>query len=200
MLFTRVTPLLAAVAAVGCSPFDPDLGPQPFLCGDREPRCPDGYVCIERVGNDNVCLSHDIVADAGGDARLQCSADTLEPNETIDDASPVEIPGTGGTDTFDAVICPVTDLDIYRLEVGTTGENIRAELDYPSAAGELVVELLNSTGVSIRTGTPTNNDRDKLRADFTNLALGTYYGRVKGTGSLNNYQITFIITSDPLPP
>lgn len=200
MLLCRVSPLLAAVVAVGCSPFDPDLGDQPFFCSDREPRCPDGYVCVERVGNDNVCLSHGAIADAGGDARLQCSGDILEPNDTLETATAVEIPATGDSQMLNAVVCPQEDLDIYRLDVGVTGESVRAEVNYHSAAGPLVVELLNSTGIAIRTGTPTNNNPDKLRADFSNLAQGVYYGRVKGMGSLNNYAVTFVVTSGALPP
>ncbi|NVB84743.1 MAG: hypothetical protein HOV81_40610 [Kofleriaceae bacterium] len=195
-----MSPLLVAAVTVGCSPFDPDLGPQPFFCADREPRCPDDYVCVERVGGDNVCLSQGVVADAGGDANLQCSGDTLEPNDTIETATMVGIPASSDSQMFDGVVCPKEDLDIYRLAVDVTGESVRAEVNYDSAAGPLVVELLNSTGISIRTGTPTNNNPDKLRADFANLAEGVYYGRVKGMGSLNNYAITFVVTSGALPP
>ena len=198
MLLTRVS-LVAALAAVGCSPFDPDLGAQPFLCGDREPRCPDGYSCIERVGGESVCLSGDVIADAGGDARLQCSGDSLEANETIELATVIPEEG-GDTHMLDAVICPEADLDVYRLNVDTTGMNIRAEVNYESAGGQLVVELLNSTGISIRTGTQMANNPDKLRADFANLAQGVYYARVKGMNDLNNYSITFIVSSSPLPP
>lgn len=170
------------------------------MCGDRDPRCPDGYVCVERVGSDNVCQRSADVADAGGDGNLQCSGDTLEPNETIEAPTMVPIPEAGETYMASAVICPVADVDIFRFEVDTTGKNVRVELDYDSQAGELAVELLNSTGVSIRTGMPVNNDHDKLRADFMNLAQGVYFGRVKGTGVLNNYAISFTVTANPLPP
>lgn len=198
MLSLRVVSLLAALAAVGCSPFDPDLGTQPFFCGDREPRCPDGYTCVERVGGDNVCLSGAVIADAGDDAHLQCSGDTLEPNDTLETATVV--PEDVEMHVFDAVVCPATDLNLYKLNVDTTGKNVRAEVNYQASAGTLVVELLNSTGISIRTGTQTNNNEDKLRADFSNLAQGAYYGRVKGMGNANTYSVTFIVSSSPLPP
>jgi hypothetical protein len=200
VLSSRVSPLIAALAAIGCSPYDPDLGAQPFICNDREPRCPDGYLCVERIGSDKVCLREEAVADAGGDANLVCSGDTLEPNDTVESPTLVPIPDAGETHMLTAVICPNTDRDIYRFNVDVTGKNVRIEVNYESAAGQLAVDLLNSTGITIRTGTPTNNDTDKLRADFANLAQGVYYGRVESTGFLNNYGIAFIVTANPLPP
>lgn len=201
MLYSRIAPMIAAAAITGCTPYDPDLGPSPFLCGDREPRCPDGYVCVERVGNDKVCLLDDVVSDAGNDGNLQCSGDAaLEPNETIEMPTLVPIPEAGDTHMLAAVICPTNDRDIYRLNVDTTGKNVRIEASYDSTQGQLVIALLNSTGTLIRAGTPTNNDPNKLRADFANLAEGTYYGRVESMDVRLNYDVTFIATADALPP
>ncbi|HEY5920991.1 MAG TPA: hypothetical protein VIV11_04940 [Kofleriaceae bacterium] len=196
MMDLRIAPLLAT--AIGCSPYDPDLGAQPFFCGDGEPRCPDGYVCVERVGTDQICAREDGVADAGGDGNLMCSADAaMEPNDTISNPTLVPIPDVGETHMVSAVICPMTDIDVYRLNVDTTGKNVRVEVTYESLRGELTVDLLNSTGIPIRTATPTNNNPDKLRADFANLAQGTYYGRIKGV--VNNYAATFLVSASPLP-
>ncbi len=205
MLSSRVSQLavatLVAVAAactVGCSPYDPDLGAQPFLCGSDEPSCPDGYVCVERVGSDRVCRRSEDLADAGGDGNQQCSGDsTLEPNETIETATMV---AAGETQMVTAVICPEDDQDLYRLDVDVTGKNVRVEVSYDSTQGQLAVDLLNSTGTLIRAGTIVNNNPDTLRADFTNLAQGYYYGRVKGAGFRNNYDVTFIVTAGTLPP
>lgn len=48
--------LLFAIAALGaCTPYDPQLGPTPFLCGDTEPKCPDGYTCQMNGGGSGVC-------------------------------------------------------------------------------------------------------------------------------------------------
>jgi hypothetical protein len=158
-------------------------------------------VCVERIGDDKVCRPDEAVSDAGGDGNVLCSADAAqEPNETIQDPTIVPIPDAGEMYMVSAVICPQADLDIYRLNVDVTGKNARVEVAYPSNAGQLAVDLLNSTGVVIRTGTPTNNNPDKLRADFASLAQGTYYARVQGMGFLNNYMATFIITAGSLPP
>ena len=45
---------LALLAA--CSPYDPTLPAQPFLCGSAEPKCPDGYTCVSS-GTLMVCAS-----------------------------------------------------------------------------------------------------------------------------------------------
>ena len=65
VLYSRIAPLIAAAAAVSCTPYDPELGAEPFLCGSTEPRCPDGYVCVERIGADKVCLREDVVSEPG---------------------------------------------------------------------------------------------------------------------------------------
>ena len=56
---------LAALAAPSCSPYDPSLPGAPFLCGDQEPRCPDGYVCVDDPDGRKVCRAADTAADAG---------------------------------------------------------------------------------------------------------------------------------------
>ena len=198
MLASRILLLLVTV---GCNAYDPDLGAEPFFCGDSDPRCPDGYICVERVGSDRICQRSDIVGDAGNDGNLLCSADAqYEPNESIEAPTLLPIPEAGETHMLTAVICPAADLDTYRLNVDATGKNIRLEVTYESAGGMLAAELLNSVGVSIRMATPHNNDPDTLRADFDNLAQGTYFARVKGTGMLNNYSAKFIISAGALPP
>ena len=55
---------LAALAAPACSPYDPSLPRAPFLCGDQEPRCPDGYVCVDDPDGRKVCRAAD-ATDAG---------------------------------------------------------------------------------------------------------------------------------------
>lgn len=195
----RVPPVIAVVVAIGCNAYNPDLGPEPFLCGTSEPRCPDGYFCVQRVG-ENVCTREEVVGDAGSDGNLQCSGDALEPNDSIANPTIVPIPEAGEVHTLDAVVCPTTDVDLYRLNVDVTGKNVRLEVDLELTDGPVVIDLLNSTGVSIRTGTP-NNAGDKLHADLINAAQGEYYARVQGMGELNTrYSVTFIVSEAALPP
>jgi hypothetical protein len=203
VIASRIAPLIA-IAAIGCSPFDPDLGPRPFLCGLSNPRCPEGYVCVDGPGSAEVCALPDSgSADAGGDAGLQCSVDSdREPNGTTDAATMIPIPQVGDTDTIDAVLCPETDVDVYALTVDTTGKAIRVDVTYDASFGALGIDLVNSTGLVIRSATEVNHDPDHLRVEFDNLASDIYYAKVQamGAGFRANYQATFVITSEPLPP
>ena len=40
-----------------CSPYDPDLGSTPFLCGTVDPACPDGYACQDDGTGKMVCVT-----------------------------------------------------------------------------------------------------------------------------------------------
>lgn len=196
---SRLSQLLAASALVGCSSFDPDLGSQPYSCTTTDPACPDGYSCVARPGRDSVCQRDDLTPDSGGSSEA-CATDTREPNETIEAPTVVPIPEQGETHAISAVLCPETDLDIYRLNVDATGKNVRVQVNYDARVGPLQVELLNSLGVSIRTATPVSGDENKLRADFQNLATGLYYARVQGMNLRAGYDASFIVTSGVLPP
>ena len=112
------------------------------------------------------------------------------------------ISDTAGTTPIDAVLCPETDIDVYQLTVATTGEAIRVDVNYHSGNGPLQVELLNTTGLVIRSATRVGTDPDHLRIDFENLASGTYYARVQAMdpGFRTNYQVTFLVSTSPLPP
>jgi hypothetical protein len=193
-----VAPLIAA-AVFGCSPFDPELGKYPFLCANTNPRCPEGYVCVDGAGSDEICALPGAAPDGGGgDSGLQCDVDSArEPNDTTDAAT---VASTG--DVLDAVLCPETDVDVYKLSVDTTGEAIRVDVSYDSNNGPLAIDLLNSTGLVIRSATKVGNDPGHLRVDFENLAAGDYYGRVQAMDGAfrTNYQVAFVITADPLPP
>ena len=55
---------LALVAPVACSPYEPSLPTTPFLCGDQEPRCPEGFACVTDQDGRRVCRAEGAV-DAG---------------------------------------------------------------------------------------------------------------------------------------
>lgn len=203
VLASRIAPLFAAAAALSCSPYDPQLGSTPFLCANTRPRCPDGYVCVPADGSAEICALPQAGPDGGttGDSGLQCGVDSdREPNDSIGLATLIS--DTGGTAPIDAVLCPETDIDIYQVAVDTTGEAIRVDVAYNADNGPLEIDLLNSTGLVIRSATRVGNDPDHLRIDFENLASGTYYARVQAMDASfrTNYQVTFLVTTGPLPP
>ena len=58
----RLLLLTAATALGACTPYDPALGPTPFLCGTTEPKCPDGYTCVS-TGGKSVCTTTAVPGD-----------------------------------------------------------------------------------------------------------------------------------------
>ena len=122
--------LIASLGA--CSPYDPDLGTTPFLCGDAEPRCPEGYSCGADGTGRMVCSKGTVDSSTGG----ACGVDsTLEPNDTIQNAwqSPVTNGGKMSLTLAMLAICPGTDKDNYKIDITVEGQNLEVIVTY--AAG-----------------------------------------------------------------
>ena len=45
------------ILLVACTPYDPSLPAEPFLCGSDEPKCPDGYTCMADGTGNQVCAT-----------------------------------------------------------------------------------------------------------------------------------------------
>ncbi len=204
--FLSLASLAVAAAAVSslpaCNPYNPDLGESPFRCGTDDPRCPDGYECIEYSATRHICEksgpSDQVDAHTSADSGpFQCGEDAeLEPNDSISNATTTPIPDFGNDyELIGLQICPDTDVDVFRFGIEVTGKNATVTLTYQSAAGELALDILNSSGVSIREGTPTANP-DIINAAVQNLPAGTYYAQVraKDSGVENNYDIEFVVS------
>jgi hypothetical protein len=199
-----------ALAATACSPFDPELGDSPFRCGTSEPRCPEGYACEEDQGSTGVCVREgdtvDPMADSGpaGNADagpLVCNNDSaIEPNNAINAATTTPIPDQATEYTLVGLaICPAGDVDVFRLRVDVNGKNITATAsETVRSRGELVVEILNGTGVPIATG---NYDAGgtAVTAVVNNAPTGTYFVQIRGVdgATQNNYNRIFIQTTGP---
>jgi hypothetical protein len=201
-LETTLASAALALLTIACSPYNPDLGDLPFRCGQDEPRCPDGYVCDES-GTPAVCRSEgqasgaDARPSSGDGGNLSCNDDSqLEPNDSITDPTITPIPDFGPDYELVALaICPDTDVDVFRFRIDVTGKNATVDVTYNSTRGTLVLDILNSTGVSIRQGAPAGGNNDVLRAEVANLPSGVYYARVGGAaGATNNYSISIKTT------
>ena len=73
-----------------CTPFAPDLDDTPYLCGDSEPRCPDGYGCqTDGLTGEEICVGND-------DSLSQdfnCADDSAnEPNNGLEEATALAVP------------------------------------------------------------------------------------------------------------
>lgn len=190
---------LSMLAFAGCNTFDPDLGISPFRCGTGTPRCPDNYECVTHSAGEEICelIGEDVVdrPDAGGGGGdFTCDDDSpLEPNNSISDPTLTNIPSLKSyIRLVQLAICPSGDQDYFRFDVEVGGTNALAEIEFDPIHGGLVVEMLNSSGVSISVGQPIGGNEGIVRVAVANLAVGTYYALVHGADASlqNNYKIT----------
>ena len=181
--------LVASLAA--CSPFSPDLGDQPYLCGEGEPVCPDGYVC-QPMGTQMRCMDIDGVSADAMQQGFPCADDS-----TLEGSSRNDTPMTAYQTPVDSqrqdltlaglAICPAMDKDHYAVTLSAGNKAIEVVVSWDSGQ-PISMSLLNAGGTSIGNGT-ANGDKS-LRACAPNLPAGTYYGAVFATGTTqNNYRL-----------
>ncbi len=180
-----------------CSPYSPDLGAAPFLCGSADPKCTDGYSCMPNGSGSPVCV------DSSGkipDAHTDCADDSaLEPNNDYHHAF-----ATGVADQKKSIpyaglaICPAGDVDDYSIQITAEGQNLELVAVFDPNGATLSMSILNAGGVSIASASPVTGMQGTIRAYTANLPTGTYYAEVKGptSGTLltNNYKLTITVT------
>lgn len=202
-LLAYTTILAAALAVTACDPYDPNLGDHPFRCGANG-ECPEKYVCVDYSETVRLCEPKNSpnVPDGGvhtDGTPYHCgSDDSIEPNDSITDPTITPIPDFG--DDYELVglqICPDTDLDIFRFRTDVVGKTVVVTITYPSNQGLLALDILNSGGDVIKSGTPTGNP-DAIEARIDNLPASTYFAQVSSgaAGVENDYSID-IVTSGP---
>ena len=182
-----------------CTPYDPNLGAAPFLCGpmDQSPRCPDGYACLMQ-NNGEYCVKEGGSVPVDG-RPANCADDSqLEPNDTIMNAFQTPVATQKNTLTFAGLaICPMGDKDTYSVTITTMNQNLEMIIEYDEGGADLSGSLLNSGGVPIANAAATGTARQK-KAAAPNLPTGTYYAQVygpnSGTGTTNNYKLTINVT------
>jgi hypothetical protein len=140
--------LLIALSAA-CSPYSPDLGSAPFVCGSGDPKCPDGYDCVPAGSSSTmVCLqANGTLPDAGSS---QCADDSsLEPNNTYQTAHMFQSLPTGGLKLAGLAICPAGDKDTFGITPMVAGQTLQAAITFDANQAILNVNILNSTGTII---------------------------------------------------
>jgi hypothetical protein len=186
---TLLIPVLVAMVT-GCNPYDPSLPEDPFRCGDSEPRCPDGFECVERTSTYHVC---ERAGSAGPDgSNVDCDDDSgLEPNETV--AAPFITPFASSNTVLDyssLSICPDSDRDTYRFTIPAAGTDVRIEIEFDESVSVLGLQILSSSGAPMATGSASSNGR--VTADIASIPTGTYHAQVSApVGGENNYSISF---------
>ena len=190
--------LLLSIALAGCSVYDTDYGPAPFLCGpsDQSPQCPEGYTCMHDPGNGtDVCIQN------GGSISqdFNCADDSAsEPNDLLDQATMTGLDAMK-TQTLDGhAICPAGDKDVYAINITTNSEDLSMTVSMDQNGGVLRAAILNTGAVPIEVAMPINGEATMIGAMANNLPVGTYYAEVYGPkgGDLqvNNYKITLTVS------
>jgi len=201
----RLTLLVSLVALAACSPYDPDLGETPFRCGTDDPKCPDGYSCVDSTQSPTGLCVRDgsgELPDAGDNpnpadaAPFVCNNDSMvEPNDDLAHAWTTPIPTQTMYALATLAICPAGDVDIYRLGVAdAVTNNLKATVTTSKSQGELILEILNGTGVASATGTYTNDTT--LEVVLNNAPTGTWHVQVRGADGTvqNNYRLDILLS------
>lgn len=180
-----------------CTPYEPDLGPAPFLCGTAEPRCPDGYSCM-MMDTREVCLApNGTIPDAG---KGNCADDSmLEPNDSIQMAFQTPVATQKNNLTFAGLaICPAGDKDTYSITITMAQQNLEMLVEYEGTGADLQGSILNMGGTPIANAAVMTGATGVRRAYAPNLPTGTYYAQIYGPNSgavqTNNYKLTINVT------
>jgi hypothetical protein len=178
---------LLIVSLGACSVYNPSLGATPFLCGDSEPRCPDGYSCNADTTGKMVCTE----GGGGGDDQTgSCNNDnSLEPNETVAQATQTSVEtGLMHLILSQLAICPGTDKDTFKIDIATEKDNLDVVLTYDDGNSPLGLSILASNGMSIVNGMSAG--ANQLMAHAANLSVGSYYAQVFSPSmAQNNYRL-----------
>jgi hypothetical protein len=185
----------AAIAIAGCSPYDPDLGNAPYLCAAQEPRCPDGYTCMDS-GGQALCVANDGLPPdpkPDGQSGFECAEDgQLEPNNTAMEAFQTDVGLSAPTRVYGPLsLCPEGDEDYYQINIITANKGIEMIVRWDSGTPMVACSLL------LRSGDPRNPLKDcstmgltGQRACVTNLPVDVYYAYVHSPGNAkNNYRV-----------
>ena len=184
--------LLVLLGAVACNPYDSDFGRTPFLCGATEPRCPDGYSCLEENGRE-LCFE-----DGSQSGDENCGDDgALEPNDSVELASPTPVDTMRTYSLDNLTICPAIDRDNYAVTLQTTNERLEVVVDYTPESAMLRAAILNQAGIPIATASAVAGMPTTIRASAQNLPAGAYLVQVAGSASspsMNTYKVTIDVT------
>jgi hypothetical protein len=184
--------LAAAVLAVACDPYAPDLGDKPYRCATSEPKCPDGYDAVD-VGQPNLCECQkpgsDPTPQPDAMPSQECSDDNTEPNDLISNARNTPL-GTGAQaiDFNQQAICTQLDIDTYKVTVTQANQKVKASLKFNAGAGALIVHVVNQTNTIIDSAPPMPVG-GMLVVQATIPNPGPYFVQVGSSSGVNVYDL-----------
>lgn len=175
-----------------CTPYSPDLGSTPYLCGEAEPVCPEGFACQDDGTGRQVCITTGGSVVDAAPVGFQCADDSLlegaGKNDTIQTAYATPVATQRNDISFAGLaICPEGDKDNYTINITAANSNLEVITSWDSGM-PVSVSILNGGGTSINNG--TSNGENSLRAYAANLPVGTYYAQAYAAATAkNNYRI-----------
>ena len=194
--------VLGLVGAALCGCYNPDIGPNPFLCATTGKKCPDGYTCVTRF-TAQVCVPESAVdASINYETRITDIPPPLKTGPVYLDGSPVQsskgcldaqsepnntsatatlIPNPGSLPNWE--ICYPGDVDTYKIPL-KKGDRLIVKVSFTNANGDLDAALLDPTGMVIDMSRGITNQEV---VQVTNAAAdGFYYVGVYGFGPAKN--------------
>lgn len=193
---------LAFAVLAACNPYDPNLGPTPFLCGSGTPQCPDGYTC-QSQNMKMVCVKPGAGTPDSGNPNGSCADDSMIEgtgrNDTIATAYQTPVAASTCSIPYSGLaICPSGDKDYYMVQLNAI-ETISAQMTYTAMFGtvpgpKLAVYIVNQGGTTIANPQPVTGTT--YSATAANLPSGAYYVLVETDPSVttgetrNNYTLT----------
>ncbi len=193
--------LLASAVLTGC--YNPDLGPNPYLCASSGKKCPDGYTCQTR-GNVQVCVKDGLPDAAMPDRRILtdaelvpskegplyldgaivkpakgCKDEQSEPNNSADTAT--LIPSPGFIPNWE--ICYPGDVDQFAIPL-ELGDRLVVKVKFTHSLGDLDVGLVDPAGRVIDESRSLTNE--EIVTVATADKKGKYVVGVFGFGTATN--------------
>ncbi len=195
-----------------CSPYNPNLGGEPFLCGSGAPACPSGYSCTGMSGSgmQMICEPNGKGVDANPLGAMCNNDQSLGNNHTVADAYmlpnplPTQMSGMESIMLGSLSICPIGDQDYFQIVINGamdgTMQTLEADVAYDTWGSALTGYLLNSGGTQIKSLMPVSGMPRTISAVAASLPPDTYYIEVLSTAAapqMNNYTLT--VTVSPYP-
>jgi hypothetical protein len=170
-----------AAAIAACTPYDPNLGGTPFLCGPQSPPCPAGFACEDQTGQ-MVCANKNAGSGSGSSGGFPCADNgQLQPGPSITTAYQTPVASGRSSITYGPVgLCPGGIRQTYAVDIIENGvQTLKATITYQADGDPLNVLLLTSSGQTAATGS-ANAIPDSAVASVPAEPSGMAYVQVIG--------------------
>lgn len=171
-------------------------------CGECAPTCGDGtcdpttnedcQTCPNDCGRCSVC--GDAICSPDEDCKScyeDCGLCTCKPDgKEVNNTSPNATIAASGTDYCDLSVC-AGDVDWFEFDVQ---DGFTAKITFKEGQGDLDLEIYNAQTIAYMTGSYSADDDESVT--LSNLATGTYWGRVYGKSMATNPDYCFRVDTN----